>query len=278
MKYLGPPNHDDSHVIRTLYPLTRFQNFPLLNQSLLQIEAEYQHYKESRGDPHLLHQPLALDNALKNELQIDYERKIKVLEYISEIRYRASPDICPLCGSFSIGQVDHVVPKKFYPEFSLFSHNLVPACGCNQTKLTKFKGPNGERFLHPYYDIVLKERICYLAFSGSVDAPDLDVERVLQYVSNQQVKFHIESIVKKTNIFNWASNEWSKIKTRPNRSIFQKKNGSVSRSDIKNMIENAFVSFDEEFGSPNNWKSMFYYGLALREDFHENIRDYVNAA
>ncbi|MFZ6643576.1 HNH endonuclease [Undibacterium sp. TC4M20W] len=278
MKYLSPPTYDDLQIFRALSTHPRAKIHPLLGQNLGPIGAAYQHYKNSGGNPHLLHSPLLLDDDLKENMQKIYEKKIEVLKYIDEIRNKLSPDVCPMCGSYGNGQVDHIIPKTIYPEFSFFSHNLIPACSCNQTKSTNFKGPNGERLLHPYYDIELRDRICYLAFSGSVDTPDLDVERVLPYASNQHVKFHIESVVKKSNIFNWASKEWSKLQTRPNRTRLQRQNESVSRSDIKSMLEREFISYDEEYGTPNNWKSMFYYGLALKEDFHEHIRNYVNAA
>lgn len=278
MKYLGLPKYDDSSILCAISSREEFNSYPLLGQKLTAIESEYQHYKKVCGNAFLLNPPLNLDDALKNGLREDYGRKVKELNFITEIRHEISPDICPLCGSFSTGQVDHVVPKKTYPEFSLFSHNLVPACACNQTKSANYLGPNGERFLHPYYDLELKERISYIVFSGDVESPDLDVELVFKYRTNSNVKFHIESIVKRTNIFNWANKEWSKIQSRPIRSIFQRNNVPLTELDIKNMLDKAVVAFDEEFESPNNWKSMFYYGLVLKVDFHERIRDYVNSA
>ena len=215
-------------------------------------------------------------STLKNGLKADYSRDLKALSYIAEIRNELSPDVCPMCGSFGTGQADHFVPKTTYPEFSLFAKNLVPACKCNQTKLASYKNAHGARILHPYFDKSLGQRILYLEFSGDVVAPDLAVEFTLPYKTNADAKYHVSSIVARGNVFNWASKEWSKIKTRPSGTIFQKENGSFTTADIRRMLEKAFLYSDRDYGTPNNWKSMFYYGLALKADFHEYIRDCVN--
>lgn len=272
------PPYDDLEKIRELSKKDNLNSFPLLAANLGLIENEYEHYERVNGDVTLLNSPLMLHEDLKNGLKADYSRVLKALSYIAEIRDELSPDVCPMCGSFGTGQADHFVPKATYPEFSLFARNLVPACKCNQTKLASYKGAHGERILHPYFDKSLGKRILYLEFSGDKASPYLAVELTLPYKTNADAKYHVSSIVAKGNVFNWASKEWSKIQIRPSATIFQKENGGYTTADIRRMLEKAFLNSDRDYGTPNNWKSMFYYGLALKADYHEYIRDCVNQA
>ena len=276
MKYLGLPNYDDVDIVRRLAQKDNLASYPLLGQNLQIIELEYMHYGAVGGDANRLHRPLALDAALKQGLQDDYGKKLKDLAYITEIRKNLSKDVCPMCGSFSTGQVDHFIPKSEYPEFSLFSRNLVPVCACNQKKSKTYGDGVGGRMLHPYYDPELNERVAYIEFSGDVAAPDVEVEIVLRFKTNQYIKYHIDSVLRKTEILNWAGGEWSKIQKQA-RSIFYAPEGKLKKSDVKLLLEQVFLKSDRYYGTPNNWKSMFYYGLTLKEDYFEYIRDCINA-
>lgn len=58
---------------------------------------------------------------------------------------------CPYCGFGEISEIDHFLPSSRYPEFSIFTYNLVPACHrCNNLKRTV-----GGVSFHPYYDLVI---------------------------------------------------------------------------------------------------------------------------
>lgn len=83
----------------------------------------------------------------------------------SKILGRLEKDIfpwlpCPMCGSLHSGTLDHIFPQSDYPEFAVFSRNLVPACKCNSKRQNDLLGDGqGERILHPYYDVCLGERL-----------------------------------------------------------------------------------------------------------------------
>lgn len=67
--------------------------------------------------------------------------------------------VCPYCTILSTQTLDHYLPKKTYPEFSILSQNLVPSCGtCNKPR--DFRTKTGERALiHPYFDNIRQERL-----------------------------------------------------------------------------------------------------------------------
>ncbi|MFZ6843073.1 hypothetical protein [Undibacterium sp. RuTC16W] len=280
MKYLGLPEYDDIDIIRELAKKDNLASFPLLANALSEVEAEYKHYKKINGNVLALNEPIEMDANLKEGMRQDYKKKLVILKYISEIRKKLSPTVCPMCGSLGSSQVDHLAPKAIYPEFALFSHNLVPACSCNGKKSIAFKGNGDERVLHPYYDMeILSTRLSYIAFSGDVKEPDLTVELTLKEMTNSAVKFHIDTIVRKTNILEWASAKWEKMKEDPESLIFfDGHDGLVNAADVQLALCKRFEMSDKEHGTKNNWFSMFFYGLALREKNEEHIyiRNRVN--
>ncbi|XTZ13614.1 HNH endonuclease [Micromonospora echinospora] len=59
---------------------------------------------------------------------------------------------CPYCRRVDVVTLDHYLPKEAWPEFSVFSKNLIPVCmECNWKKLNKV-GAGLDRFIHPYFD------------------------------------------------------------------------------------------------------------------------------
>ena len=62
---------------------------------------------------------------------------------------------CPFCGYGPVETLDHVLPKRLYPGFSVKPANLVGSCDrCNRLKNeTAPTGPN-DGFLHPYFEDV----------------------------------------------------------------------------------------------------------------------------
>ena len=60
---------------------------------------------------------------------------------------------CPFCNYGSVETLDHVLPKQFYPGFSVKPTNLVGSCDrCNRLKWNAAPTGPGDGFLHPYFD------------------------------------------------------------------------------------------------------------------------------
>ena len=69
--------------------------------------------------------------------------------------FLAAEDKCPFCGG--IGQprnLDHFMPKSFFPQFSILPFNLVPSCrDCNMDgKGQSYAATESEQIIHPYLD------------------------------------------------------------------------------------------------------------------------------
>jgi hypothetical protein len=72
----------------------------------------------------------------------------------AQVRGRSS--ICCYCGFRDATDLDHYLPRTIYPEFSVLTENLVPACGtCNNRKRAYFRTTGGRPlFLHAYRDVL----------------------------------------------------------------------------------------------------------------------------
>lgn len=62
--------------------------------------------------------------------------------------------ICCLCGLRATSELDHYLPKQLFPEFAVYTLNLVPVCGvCNKRKDEDYKTSMGDpAFIHAYFD------------------------------------------------------------------------------------------------------------------------------
>lgn len=63
-------------------------------------------------------------------------------------------DYCPYCGIVMSETIEHILPKDYFPEFSIYSSNLIPCCWkCNSEKGTAIRNPkNGEYETYNFYE------------------------------------------------------------------------------------------------------------------------------
>ncbi|MBY5523567.1 HNH endonuclease [Rhizobium leguminosarum] len=119
---------------------------------------------------------------------------------IGRIRSRGGLKCCPMCGSPMTGSLDHYLPKEVYPEFSIYSKNLVPACpACNSgTKGLTYHGKEpSERFLHPYFDKMASAPIWRVVVKPPFAAPAFEAEVLPDLPPSQQaqIAFHLAHIL-----------------------------------------------------------------------------------
>ena len=138
----------------------------LLRQMLMEKEKEY----IVAGKNHSLDK---VPQIQANEIQCF--PFLKSYKYIYSVRKTYRQEIaclasytCPICGSsFGYGtlELDHVLPKSKYSDYSLIPINLIPICSaCNSGK-NDYVGNQKEGILSPYFDSyklsdLLKFHIC----------------------------------------------------------------------------------------------------------------------
>ncbi|MHC2303392.1 hypothetical protein [Rhizobium mongolense] len=90
--------------------------------------------------------------------------------------------------------------KEHFPEFSIFSKNLIPACpACNSgVKQEIFKGSaSPQRFLHPYYDALAEKAIWKVSVHPPFEAPHFTPTLMPGFSTSDSalLQFHIDHIL-----------------------------------------------------------------------------------
>lgn len=103
--------------------------------------------------------PAYADAGIRQNLHDAYSRESKQMKELwDEVAMDADgvAILCPYCHHTIVTDLDHYVPRKEMPEYSVFLHNLIPLCHqCNLDKHDGWKDKAGKRvFFNAYYDDV----------------------------------------------------------------------------------------------------------------------------
>lgn len=105
-------------------------------------------------DPRVMRSIITRSEFIKLYSQYFASKGKPARDIYNEIMISANED-CPYCGGIGDpSNLDHYLPKKYYPQYSVLPSNLVPTClDCNM----KFKGSGyakdiTEQSIHPYFD------------------------------------------------------------------------------------------------------------------------------
>jgi hypothetical protein len=281
MKLTNRPNVDDLHELQKLANRETLGSYPDLMHAYIVIRDQYRSFLDNGGDPWKIF-PVNLAPDLKNRIKGHYSQPPKdCLEFISDVRYKSPSLVCLMCGGAGMGTLDHYLPKDIYPEFSIFSANLVPACNCNSLRRTTHKGQaTPQRVIHPYFDQFVTDRLYQAKFEGDFMTPQITIEVIDDTHPNYEtIKFHLESVILNDSTHGWLEKYWSALALRPDDIL------ELVLPDITVAIDSAILttaltrfrnSKDKEFGTLNNWYSMFYTGLLADINRLDTLANYIN--
>lgn len=172
--------------------------------------------------------------------------------------------LCPFCGNpKKPDTLDHFIPKDQWPEFSIFSNNLVPQCrSCAPIKGENYYSneDNIAKFIHPIYSDLL-QRFRYkisVDFDNATNMPSFSVVlRKIQETVNAEdlrVIFHIKNLKIKRRIVKFCQDDYRRWLTRL----------SKNRFDLRVALQQRLSEIPQnDLG--RDWKSAFYKGLLNNE-------------
>ncbi|WP_282146157.1 hypothetical protein [Alteromonas stellipolaris] len=264
MKITRPPIVDDLRELQGLANRTALGSYPKLMQSYVAIKDQYAAYSQHNGDPWKLN-PTNLDTELSRRIKGHYDKPPKdCLTFIPETRYEMPTLICLMCGGFGMGTLDHYLPKDIYPEFALFSENLVPACNCNSLRGTAHKGTaTPQRVIHPYFDQFIGDQLYQAKFDGDFESPRISIEVIDENHPNfQTIQFHLETVILNDSTQGWFEKYWGQLLVRPERILkLVLPNNQLTEVTLSSSLQDYKEAKDDEYDTPNNWFSMLYSGL-----------------
>ena len=161
MRQISCVDVDDTNVLDEVARVKRRARRNRILAARSRVVRAYNSYEEEAPEVGaIVH--AALTNEEANALRHCYEVETAPLSTLrGRIFAPVSSARCPFCSINDTSTLDHYLPKETYPEFSIFSKNLVPCCAhCNTNKGTKLLEQDGDvrLFLHPYFDRVPETR------------------------------------------------------------------------------------------------------------------------
>lgn len=286
MHFLPMPTVNDMMVTRCLARNSNLTtSYPYLQQELSTILRRYRLYDAINANPLNIPLPwLPISEELKKGLISNYISPPKELSFIKEAREQAGT--CPMCGSFFTTNLDHYFPKEDFPEWSVFSKNLIPACHCNirRKRILTGKHSHRERVLHPYYDNFLAQRLIGCSISPKHRFRVINVELInLMDQANcnyHAVSFHIKNVVFRSGIIKYIKQCWETIYIQPANFILDLDESThiPDVNDFRLRLEGYMRKLDRKFASQNNWESVLMYGILNNNETLEWVHQHHNQA
>ena len=182
--------------------------------------------------------------------------KLKAREYYDSILL--SSDICAFCGKRHTSTVDHFLPKKKYPNFSITPINLVPCCkDCNKNKADTIFTMVENTFFHPYEDDIDSFRWLsatveinnnVLMFNFFVIKDKLEAEVYIRL--NNQFK-----ILRLQQYYNVEANVKFKRTKKYYQKLFRRSRG---REELEKHLEEEREKYSYDFYCLNSFEYVYY--------------------
>ena len=161
----------------------------VIRDNLDAILSRFEVYRIYRASAEKIPASVFAATSWKNDFIALYKRPPKGMKELKQRLRNLELEYCSYCGGDNPpSQLDHILEKAKFPEFSLLSLNLVHVCvTCNNSKTDPFR--NGVRcFLNPYVDTFMDHidvtcciRIVKgwpsfeILLSGNISAADRDI-------------------------------------------------------------------------------------------------------
>ncbi len=278
MKLLPLPTIDDGDIWTKLAGNVRMSDRALWTALGPDVARRYAEYHATRGDLKLL-RAVGWARRLEKRLAALYNNPPRTLSHLAAIRRKGSAIVCPMCGSSNPWSLDHVAPKAKFPEFYLYSRNLVPACVCNSKRKDVYVGTRtGERVLHPYYDRILKRRLVRAQIEISAPFPKVDISLQVCVTNGpfaRAVSFHVSQTLKRTAVLEYWTDLWASLVRRP-REVLRLNAFPLDGPSLKAAIRAIRDGADAECDTPNNWRSMFYTGVLKASTVRRRLVTHIN--
>ncbi|MFB0593098.1 hypothetical protein ACETWN_04820 [Aeromonas hydrophila] len=167
---------------------------------------------------------------------------------------------CPYCLVRNPDTWDHYMPKSKYPEFSVFSGNLLRVCGTCNIKKSNGLVEGKKETIHTYFDILPNEELlkCEIKVSRS------GVPIINFFIQNPKKLDIVNSVINHFNAFElndlYKSESSSFISVRLQELANNYTNG-ISKETFIDEIRNRYNAIPLHWGY-NNWEAAVLKGMS----------------
>lgn len=224
------------------------------------IANQYVMYLSHNGNPSVVNPVVGLAETTEGLLKKRYKASAKKdgLAWIANLRSKHRLAYCPMCGNTGSKTLEHYLPKKIYPEFYLFSFNLIPSCStCNQKRGVHANNPGTALpLLHPYFDGATLD----LAFLETEIVPPFDAPLFRPTVNSllaagpirDRALEHVTKSIEDESFTTWATSQWAELKL-----------DAHSQPSLNSLLDDISrkLSNQVRVNGPNGWTAAFLRGL-----------------
>jgi 5-methylcytosine-specific restriction endonuclease McrA len=255
---------DDEAVLNEII---RFKHKPekqALEKCKKYVFEDYHNYEDNSGNLQLLIKDKRISKRSRKALIHTFEINPKSLKETRETIKSKLPPIlkakCPYCMVSAHKTFDHYLDKSDYPEFSLFSKNLIPSCSyCNSKKGTRLSEGGNRLFIHFIYDSL--PDYPFLKYKLSVKDNHIVLNNItLEFRAGEKNKVLIENHFRCLNLLEILSNNFDVEST----TITDEFRGQgFSFDDVKRILTNRTNSYEKN-------KGINYWGTCILRAMKDN--------
>ncbi|WP_143482407.1 hypothetical protein [Pseudomonas congelans] len=223
-----------------------------------QIKNSYRQYVLTKGSPSIT--PIGMSAPQRADFENAYSNKpvSAGLSWISEL-YINGLNSCPFCGGDGARTLEHYLPQASYPEFSVYSLNLLPSCGsCNSKRNSLNAHGATTRPLHPYFDKqILRKLDAYTVvnFDCGIIGFHLTYDRIPFNDEEQlRIDYHIEISLDETSYINRTLDSLETLKISAEK--------YASAADFRSQVIDDQIYISERKKDFNSWHHALCKGLA----------------
>lgn len=231
------------------------------------IFEDYDMYINNETNLQVLSPDDRIGDVEKELLRAAYKEGKKIEEIKKKIK-KSMPDVikekCPYCMLSEPDTFDHYLDKGNFPEYSVFSRNLVPCCSrCNRLKGSKFHTINRERmFISFYFDELPKNSFLKVRIDIENNIPYLR-QLTIEFEDNAEINNIIETHFEELRL---RDRYILPISTRlgciwEELSYFEEY--SVER--LKDIIKIKMKALEKKYGN-HYWETCLYKGILANDD------------
>lgn len=174
MRQIVPLNIDNNTLLENVIKYKHNTAKTQLSSVLSTIESDYQIYDTNKYSLETVC-PDTTVKAQREYLQDCYKRGTEISKIKQRIKDNMPEKIkgkCPYCMISEPNTIDHYLNKDEFPEYSIYTDNLIPCCSYCNGKKSNLWIHNGKRiFLNSYFDSPIEDEYLFVSVDIKDDTP-----------------------------------------------------------------------------------------------------------
>ena len=255
---IKPIEVNEIELLNSIIASKKNKNRNILDLKKEELYLSYQRYENNKYSIEDIIHIESIDNEIKDILQDSFNSSKKMKEVKKKIFENIYRSVCPYCMISEPTTLDHYLDKSSFPEFTIYSKNLVPCCPtCNLKKGTLFLNNGIRNIINFYYDSLPRYRFLNIEL-GYDNVPFIE-KIILKFKEKSNINLIIINHFKNLKLEDRYKKEISDELTYIFK-VFSKPTCILSREDIENCLKSQIDALEEMYGY-NYWKSALHHAI-----------------